>query len=38
MAKHIAQSERLWLEPLTVEDHLEGYHQLNTDERVVKWS
>ncbi|KAH7336269.1 N-acetyltransferase-like protein [Rhexocercosporidium sp. MPI-PUGE-AT-0058] len=38
MAKYTAQSERLWLQPLNVEDHLEGYHALNTDEQITKWS
>ncbi|KAI9055975.1 hypothetical protein LZ554_000909 [Drepanopeziza brunnea f. sp. 'monogermtubi'] len=38
MAKHVAKSERLWIEPLSIEDHLEAYHALNTDERVIRWS
>ncbi|KAL2068992.1 hypothetical protein VTL71DRAFT_15330 [Oculimacula yallundae] len=38
LSKYPIQSERLWLQPLNVEDHLEGYHALNTDESVTKWS
>jgi hypothetical protein len=38
MAKYYAESERLWLQPLNVEDHLEGYHAMASDERIVKWS
>ncbi|KAH6710993.1 GNAT domain-containing protein [Leptodontidium sp. 2 PMI_412] len=38
MTKNAAQSERLWLQPMNVEDHLEGYHALVTDELVTKWS
>ncbi|PBP23655.1 hypothetical protein BUE80_DR005351 [Diplocarpon rosae] len=38
MTKRVAESERLWLEPLTVKDHLEDYHILVTEELIRKWS
>jgi hypothetical protein len=38
MGQYYAESERLWLQPLNVDDHLEGYHEMASDERIVKWS
>jgi len=38
MTTHVAVSERLCLQPLSVEEHLEGYLALNSDERVSRWS
>jgi hypothetical protein len=38
MTTHVAVSERLCLQPLSVKEHLEGYHALNSDERVSRWS
>lgn len=31
----VAESQRLWLQPLSISDHVEGYLMLNSDERVV---
>lgn len=38
MTTHAAESARLYLEPLTVKAHLAPYHDLNSDERVSRWS
>ncbi|CZS93916.1 uncharacterized protein RAG0_03971 [Rhynchosporium agropyri] len=38
MEKYPVHSDRLWLQLLNVEDHLEGYHALNSDASVSKWS
>ncbi|KAN0119356.1 Acetyltransferase (GNAT) domain containing protein [Hyaloscypha variabilis] len=38
METPVAESERLYLEPLNVDQHLEGFHALNSDERVSRWS
>ncbi|KAM0164743.1 hypothetical protein ACHAPG_000516 [Botrytis cinerea] len=38
MAQYAAQSERLWLEPLTVEKHLDGYHKMLSDPRAISWT
>ncbi|KAE9379965.1 acyl-CoA N-acyltransferase [Stipitochalara longipes BDJ] len=38
MATRVAESQRLALEPLSIEQHLEGFHALNSDERVSRWS
>ncbi|KAF7933845.1 uncharacterized protein EAE98_003554 [Botrytis deweyae] len=38
MAQYAAQSERLWLEPLTVEEHLDGYHKMISDPRAASWT
>lgn len=33
-----AESARLWLEPLTAEEHLDDFHELWTDPDAVKWT
>ncbi|PVH88876.1 acyl-CoA N-acyltransferase [Cadophora sp. DSE1049] len=38
MPNYTAQSERLWLQKLTIEDHLMGYHALSTDKNILRWS
>jgi hypothetical protein len=38
MAQYAAGSERLWLEPLSVKNHLDDYHILTTDPRSFAWS
>lgn len=38
MAQYVATSERLGLQSLNISDHLEGFHALNADERVSRWS
>lgn len=36
MAKYVAESERLGLQPLSM-DHLEGYHASASDERMARF-
>ncbi|ESZ92413.1 hypothetical protein SBOR_7221 [Sclerotinia borealis F-4128] len=38
MSQYPAQSERLWLEPLAVDKHLDGYHEMISDPRVQSWT
>ena len=38
MSKYVAESERLWLQPLEVEDHLEDLHLIISDPRVMEWT
>ncbi|KAI9642059.1 hypothetical protein NHQ30_009930 [Ciborinia camelliae] len=38
MSQYAAQSERLWLEPLAVEKHLDGFHEMMSDSRVQSWT
>lgn len=35
---YVASSKRLFLEPLSLERHLEDFHELWTDADAVKWS
>ncbi|KAF7870298.1 hypothetical protein EAF04_004044 [Stromatinia cepivora] len=38
MAQYAAQSERLWLEPLSADKHLDDYHEMMSDPRVESWT
>ncbi|TGO88965.1 hypothetical protein BPOR_0131g00040 [Botrytis porri] len=38
MAQYAAQSERLWLEPMTIEKHLDGYHKMLSDPGAKSWT
>jgi hypothetical protein len=37
MAQYAAESERLWLQPLSI-DHLEDFHAIMTDEKGLSFS
>ncbi|TAQ88129.1 hypothetical protein B7494_g3512 [Chlorociboria aeruginascens] len=36
--KYTAQSERLWLQLLSVEEHLDDYHEIISNPKGMKWS
>jgi hypothetical protein len=38
MAKYAAESERLWLQLLSVEEHLDDYHLIVSNEKAMMWS
>jgi ribosomal-protein-alanine N-acetyltransferase len=38
MSSYAAESQRLWLQPLSVEDHLDDYHEMLGKEDVMAWS
>jgi hypothetical protein len=38
MAKYTAQLERLWLQPLSVEEHVNDYHLIVLSEKAMMWS
>jgi len=38
MPNYFAESERLWLQPLEIEDHLEDLHLITTNSRAMAWS
>ncbi|KAB8295085.1 hypothetical protein EYC80_007024 [Monilinia laxa] len=38
MSQYAAQSDRLWLEPLVAEKHLDDYHEMMSDPRVESWT
>lgn len=35
MVKYAAESERLWLQALSVDDHLDGFHGMMSDEKAI---
>ena len=35
MVKYAAGSERLWLQALSVDDHLDGFHGMMSDEKAI---
>lgn len=38
MAKYAAETDRLWLQPLSVDDHLEDFHQIMSDKKAISFS
>jgi hypothetical protein len=38
MSVYAAESERLWLQNLRVEDHLDDYYQIMANPGSVSWS
>ncbi|KIN07171.1 hypothetical protein OIDMADRAFT_110503 [Oidiodendron maius Zn] len=38
MAKYAAETDRLWLQPLSVEDHLQDFHQIMSDKKAISFS
>lgn len=35
---YAAESQRLYLQPLSLGEHLEDFHELWRDEEIVKWT
>lgn len=38
MAGYVAESERLWLQPLNVEEHLQDYFEISSSHGGMLWS
>jgi ribosomal-protein-alanine N-acetyltransferase len=38
MAKYAGETERLWLQPLSIDDHLNDFHQIMSDAKAISFS
>jgi len=38
MSNYVAESERIWLQPLEIETHLEDVHLMLSNPRAMEWS
>lgn len=38
MSAYAAESKRLWLQSLSVDEHLNDYHEIMTDPQSMFWS